>query len=194
LNLPLQQFSNWIKLSNMDNRSQSALFHVKVILAGDGMVGKSSLLRRYIFDEFNSAHEMTIGMDAHTKLTKVPGLGPVKIQTWDLAGQPQWSVVRDSFYVGSHAVAVVYDVSDLESIKHLPDWIRECRSRVANLPVIIVGNKIDLPRRVPSDKIAKWAREHRYDYIETSPKTNHNVDALFERLGVMGVNFALKSR
>lgn len=68
------------------------------------MVGKSSLLRRYIFGEFEEEHKMTIGMDSHTKLTKVPGLGPVKIQTWDLAGQPQWSSVRDSFYAGSHAV------------------------------------------------------------------------------------------
>lgn len=178
----------------MSNRSNVALFQVKVILAGDGMVGKSSLLRRYIYDEFREDHEMTIGMDSHTKLTRVPGLGPVKIQTWDLAGQPRWSAVRDSFYAGSHAMAVVLDVNDPETIKHLPDWIRECRSHVPGIPIIIVANKVDLPRRVPSNKIAKWARENHYDYIETSPKMDYNIDALFEKLGVMGVNFALKSR
>ena len=171
-----------------------ALFHVKVILAGDGTVGKSSLLRRYVFNEFTEIHKMTRGMDSHTKLTKVPGLGPVKIHTWDLAGQPQWSAVREHFYLGSHAMALIFDVNEPKTIQHLPDWVNECRQKVPSIPVLIVANKIDLPRRVPSDKIARWARDNHFDYIETSPKTGYNVEVMFEKLGLMGVNFALKSR
>ena len=71
---------------------------------------------------------------------------------------------------------------------------RESRSKAPGIPVLVVGNKVDLPCRVPTDKIAKWARENNYGYIETSPKTGYNVDAMFEKLGLMGVNFALKSR
>ena len=178
----------------MINNNQEALFHVKVILAGDGMVGKSSLLRRYMFNEFSEKHIMTIGMDAYTRLTKVPGLGPVKIHTWDLAGQPHWASVREGFYIGSHAMALVFDVSKPESIRNLPEWVNECRLKAPGIPVIIVANKIDLPRRTPSDKIAKWARDNNYEYIETSPRIGHNVEALFEKLGLMGVNFVLKSR
>jgi small GTP-binding protein len=174
--------------------TEQALFHVKVILAGDGTVGKTCLLRRYVFNEFVTDHKMTIGMDSHTKLTKVPGLGPVKIHTWDLAGQPQWSVVRESFYLGSHAMALVFDVNNLDSIKHLPDWVTECRSKARGIPVLVVANKIDLPCRVPVDRIAKWARDNNYDFIETSPKTGQNVKEMFEKLGLLGVNFALKSR
>lgn len=170
-----------------------ALFHVKVILAGDGTVGKSCLLRRYVFNDFVEQHTMTLGMDTHTKLTKVPGLGPVKIHTWDLAGQPQWSVVRESFYLGSHAMALVFDVNNPETIKHLPDWVSECRSKAYGIPLLVVANKVDLPHRVPIGKIARWARENNYEFIETSPKTGYNVDAMFEKLGMMGVNFALKS-
>ncbi len=174
--------------------NQVALFRVKVILAGDGAVGKTSLLTRYVSGKFVEEHKMTIGMDSHSKLTRVPGLGPVKIHTWDLAGQPQWSAVRESFYMGSHAMALVYDVNQLETIRHLPDWVTECRSKVPNIPVLVVGNKIDLPFRVPSLKIAKWARDNHYEYIDTSPKTGHNVEAMFEKLGMLGVKFALKSR
>lgn len=174
--------------------TEQALFHVKVILAGDGTVGKTCLLRRYVFNEFVTDHKMTIGMDSHTKLTKVPGLGPVKIHTWDLAGQPQWSFVRESFYLGSHAMALVFDVNNLDSIKHLPDWVTECRSKARGIPVLVVANKIDLPCRVPVDRIAKWARDNNYDFIETSPKTGQNVKEMFEKLGLLGVNFALKSR
>lgn len=177
-----------------NNNNEKALFHVKIILAGDGTVGKTSLLHRYVFDEFIKEHKMTIGMDAHTKLTRVPGLGPVKIHTWDLAGQPQWSTVRETFYLGSHAMALVFDVNQPASIKHLPDWIIECRSKAPGIPVLVVANKIDLPAKVPTDKIARWAGEHQFDYIETSPKTAQNVATMFEKLGEMGVNFALQRR
>jgi small GTP-binding protein len=180
-------------LSVTDNLAV-ALFHIKVILAGDGTVGKSCLLRRYVFNEFAEKHNMTIGMDSHTKLTKVPGLGPVKFHTWDLAGQPQWSVVRESFYLGSHAMALVFDTNNLETIRHLPDWVSECRSKAPGIPVLVVANKVDLPVRVPVEKIARWARENNYAFIETSPKTGQNVEAMFEKLGSLGVNFALKSR
>lgn len=170
------------------------LFNIKVILAGDGCVGKSSLLRRYVFDEFSEAHNMTIGMDTHAKLTHVPGLGSVKLHTWDLAGQPQWAAVRESFYLGSHAMALTFDVSQPETIKHLPDWVKECRAKAPHIPVLIVANKIDLPQQVPVKKIAAWAKDNGYDYVEASAKQNYNVDAMFEKLGTMGVNFALKSR
>jgi small GTP-binding protein len=176
------------------DKNEEILFHVKVILAGDGAVGKSSLLRRYVFDEFKDEHKMTIGMDTHTKLTRVPGLGPVKIHTWDLAGQPQWSAVRESFYLGSHAMALVYDVNQPDTIKHLPDWVHECRAKAPNIPVLVVAGKIDLPPQVPVEKISRWAKDNGYDYIEASAKNNYNVDAMFEKLGTMGVNFALKSR
>jgi small GTP-binding protein len=175
-----------------DNHKESALFHVKVILAGDGTVGKTSLLHRYVFNEFVTEHHMTIGMDAHAKLTRVPGLGMVKINTWDLAGQPQWSFVRESFYLGSHAMALVFDVNQPDTIKHLPDWVKECRNKAPGIPVLVVANKIDLPRKVPTDKIARWAREQRFGFIETSPRTAYNVDTMFEKLGEIGVNFALQ--
>jgi small GTP-binding protein len=178
----------------MTDHNEAALFHVKVILAGDGSVGKSSLLRRYVFDEFIDNHNMTIGMDTHTKLTRVPGLGPVKIHTWDLAGQPQWAAVRESFYLGSHAMALVFDVDEPASIQNLPEWIIECRSKVPGIPVLVVANKTDLPHKVPSSRIGKWALDNRYEFIATSCKTGYNVNAMFEKLGTMGVHFALKSR
>jgi len=177
-----------------NNNKQEPLFHVKIILAGDGTVGKTSLLRRYVSDDFIDEHKMTIGMDTHSKLSKVPGLGPVKIHTWDLAGQPQWSAVRESFYLGSHAVALVFDVSKPETIQHLPEWITECRNKAPGIPVLVVANKVDLSRKVPTGKIARWATENDFGYIETSPKTGLNVETMFDKLGEMGVNFALKRR
>jgi small GTP-binding protein len=183
-----------IKHNHNNNHKTEPLFNVKIILAGDGCVGKTSLLRRYVFNDFIFDHLSTIGMDTHTKLTKVPGLGPIKIHTWDLAGQEHWVYVRESFYRGSHAMALVFDVNQLETIKHLPGWVTECRSKAPGIPVLVVANKIDLPRQVPTEKIARWARENNFDYIETSPKTGYNVEAMFEKLGTLGVNFALKSR
>jgi small GTP-binding protein len=179
----------------MTNSTDSAiLFHVKVILAGDGTVGKTSLLHRYVFDKFIEKHKMTLGMDSHTKLTRIPGLGPIKIHTWDLAGQPQWSAVRETFYLGSHAMALVFDVNCPESIQHLPEWVKECRSKAPGIPVLVVANKIDLPRLVPTARIARWAKDNNFDYVETSPKSGYNVEEMFEKLGALGINFALQRR
>lgn len=183
-----------MKTSLTETSDAKPLFQVKVILAGDGAVGKSSLLRRYVHDDFIEQHQMTIGMDAHSKLTRVPGLGIVKVHTWDLAGQPQWASVREGFYLGSHAMALVFDVNRPETIQNLPDWVKECRSKAPGIPVLVVANKIDLPHRVPVKRIAQWASNHNYHYIETSPKTGQNINQLFEKLGTLGVNFVLKRR
>jgi signal recognition particle receptor subunit beta len=91
-------------------------------------------------------------------------------------------------------MALVYDVSQPQTIEHLPDWVHECRSKAPNIPVLVVASKIDLPHKVPVSKIARWAADNGYDYIETSAKNKFNVEAMFEKLGTLGVNFALKSR
>lgn len=182
------------KITMTNSSSDVALFHIKVILAGDGTVGKTSLLHRYVFDEFINDHKMTIGMDAHTKLTRVQGFGPVRIHAWDLAGQRQWSTVRRSFYRGAHAMALVFDANQAQTIQNLPGWVSECRQQVPGIPVLVVANKIDLPQNVPTGKIARWALDNRFEYIETSPKTAHNIEAMFEKLGEMGINFALQRR
>ncbi len=174
--------------------NETPLFNVKVILAGDGAVGKSSLLRRYIFHDFIEQHKMTIAMDSYSKVAKVPGLGPVKVHLWDLAGQPQWAAVREGFYLGAHAMALVFDVSRAETIKGLPNWILECRKKAPGIPVLVVANKIDLPPKVPLDKIAKWVKDNQYELVTTSPKTGFNIELMFEKLGIMGVNFVLKRR
>ncbi|MEM7348312.1 MAG: hypothetical protein AAF485_29130, partial [Chloroflexota bacterium] len=88
----------------------------------------------------------------------------------------------------------VFDVNEKNTIKHLPDWVTECRGKAPGIPVLVVANKIDLPYKVPVERIKRWAAENSYGYIETSPKTGLNVNEMFEELGVMGVNFALKSR
>ncbi len=89
-------------------------------------------------------------------------------------------------------MALVFDVNQPDTIKHLPDWVKECRNKAPGIPVLVVANKIDLPRKVPTDKLARWAREQRFGFIETSPRTAYNVDTMFEKLGEIGVNFALQ--
>jgi GTPase SAR1 family protein len=92
----------------------------------------------------------------------------VKIHTWDLAGQPQWSSVRERFYLRAHAMALVFDTNQPETIQHRPDWVTECRKKVPAIPVLVVANKIDLPQRVPIERIAKWAQDHPYNFIGSS--------------------------
>ena len=75
---------------------------LKVVIAGDGTVGKTSLVRRYCEGKFQSARIATIGVDFYTQRVALSS-GVVKLSIWDMAGQERFGVVRTGFYRGSRA-------------------------------------------------------------------------------------------
>jgi len=154
---------------------------VKVVFAGDGSVGKTSLIRRYCAGMFQESRVMTIGVDFQIQTVTVDGQ-TVKLSIWDIAGQDRFGAFRDTFYRGARAVALVYDVTDLLSFENLASW-HQATARVApQARFCVVGNKIDLHRVVSHDRAAGWAKALDYPYLETSAKTAEGVDDLFTTL------------
>ncbi len=94
---------------------------IKVVFAGDGNVGKTSLIRSYTEGKFSSSRVKTIGVDFHTHTVVLPQ-GKVKLSIWDMAGQEHFQFLRSSFYPGSRAAALVYDITLPESLEHLATW------------------------------------------------------------------------
>jgi small GTP-binding protein len=154
---------------------------LKILFVGDGNVGKTSLVRRYCTGTFSASRVTTIGVDFQTQVVQLPQ-GEVKLSIWDLAGQDRFQVMRPGFYKGGRAAAMVYDVTDPDSFKDLGRWRQELIEVVPNQPLVVVGNKIDLPRVQPAEEGRAYADSIGAPYLETSAATGEGVDALFETI------------
>ena len=167
----------------------------KVVLIGDGAVGKTSLRRNYLGKSFRENYLMTIGADFSVKQVPYEDY-IVSLQIWDLAGQPRFSEVRGAYYANTYGAIVVFDVTRPNTFTNIDFWINEMIKYNDNklIPMVVVGNKIDLreelPEEVQVDKTSALTYAHvlsewggiKVEYVETSAKTGENVTAAFERL------------
>ena len=171
---------------------------VKVVLIGDGAVGKTSIRERYLGRGFSANYMMTIGADFALKQIKLDDQ-TINIQIWDLAGQVHFSKVRTLYYKGLKGLLAVFDVTRDQSYKNILNWINEIKAVIddtSSIPVILIGNKVDLriegePSHIDpiiSGRLTNEISNLMSDgalpaqYIETSAKTGENIDEAFSRL------------
>jgi Ras-related protein Rab-1A len=159
----------------------SQLMVLKVVVAGDGAVGKTSLIRRYCEGKFEHTRVTTIGVDFQTQTVELPER-TVKLSIWDLAGQERFAVVRSGFYRGSRAAALVFDVTDPQSLADLVRWREEILAAVKEQKFLVIGNKVDLERVVPEEQGKAFADSIGAPYLETSALTGAGVKWLFQGL------------
>jgi small GTP-binding protein len=161
---------------------------LKVVVAGDGVVGKTTLIRRYCEGKFHASRVATIGVDFYTQQVQLPGAGgTVKLSIWDMAGQDRFQVVRAGFYRGSRATALVYDVTSMASLGNLKWWRDEALQVLSAQPFVVVGNKVDLVRSVSPALGRKVAAYFGAPYVETSALTGEGVTDLFGTLAALAV-------
>jgi small GTP-binding protein len=163
--------------------TEAELLRYKVAIVGDGGVGKTTLLRRYATGKFQESRMMTIGVDFQT-ITVSTGGNSFKLTVWDLAGQERFSSFRESFYLGARAVAMVYDVTDRQTLIDLPHWLKEATLVLPKTRYLVIGNKVDMPRVVMPAEGKEYAASVNAAYLETSAKTGGGVSRLFELLAL----------
>ena len=154
---------------------------LKVMLLGDGNVGKTSLSRRYCEGKFENSRILTIGVDFQTKVVELPS-GAVKLSIWDVAGQPRFQIVRETFYRGCSSAALVCDLTCEESMQHLDDWLKELIQFAPKSKFFVVANKKDLAGSEVPMTAKKFADQHNVPYVITSAATSEGVEELFFEL------------
>ncbi|MEM2143243.1 MAG: Rab family GTPase [Candidatus Thorarchaeota archaeon] len=161
----------------------------KVILVGDPSVGKSSLIRRVLLDEFDETYCATVGVDLSAVAVNIDENTPVIITAIDLGGQEDFTALRTQYYKGSHAALLVFDVTRPESFERLSMWYSGLVGTVKTIEGreitgFVVGNKIDMgdSRAVSREDALIFADRIGWPYVETSAKTGENVRSLFERV------------
>ncbi|MFX0063057.1 MAG: Rab family GTPase [Candidatus Hermodarchaeota archaeon] len=182
-------------------------FFLKIVLCGDGAVGKTALRERFLGKGFSASYLQTIGADFATTDKQlniiVDGQAQVKtarFQIWDLAGQDSFDVVRKTYYEGCLGALMVFDITRRASFENIPNWIDELwkYSKRGKPPIVLLGNKADLKAQVPNsvtdeeiraflDKINATpefvAKNIKIPYFETSALTGLNVEHAFISIG-----------
>eukprot|EP00816_Leptocylindrus_hargravesii_P005155 CAMPEP_0196812076 /NCGR_PEP_ID=MMETSP1362-20130617/20219_1 /TAXON_ID=163516 /ORGANISM="Leptocylindrus danicus, Strain CCMP1856" /LENGTH=217 /DNA_ID=CAMNT_0042187493 /DNA_START=71 /DNA_END=724 /DNA_ORIENTATION=- len=154
----------------------------KLLLIGDAGVGKSSMLLRFTDDSFDDHIQSTIGVDFKVKHMEVDDKR-IKMTVWDTAGQERFRTLTSSYYRGAQGVVMVYDVTRRDSFENLAQWLREVQLYTPNngegVVKLLVGNKIDLDRKVPREEAEAWARANGMLFLEASAKTKLGIRQCF---------------
>ncbi len=154
----------------------------KITLFGPAAVGKTSILLRYIKDFFSHNLKKTIGSNFLVKDLVIDGKD-VRLMLWDIGGQERFSSIRSIYFKGSNAALGVYDITNKQTLLKIPGWVSSIKKSVKKgIPMILVGNKIDLERKVDKKEGEDLAKRLGCDYMETSAKTGENVSMVFEKL------------
>jgi Ras-related protein Rab-2A len=168
--------------------SQKYDYILKCIIVGDGGVGKTALSVRYTEGKFRDDYKMTIGVDFSTKVLNVDDKN-VKFQIWDTGGQEQFSYVRPMYYTGSSSGFIVFDKTNRQSFYNIGKWFKEVYDQVGQIPLILIGNKIDLPdQQVSMEEAKALADKYNTLYFETSAKSGESVESVFNTLVKMVID------
>jgi small GTP-binding protein len=170
-------------------------FIFKIIAVGDGTAGKTSIIRRYVHEEYDSKYIKTIGVSHALKRLCIDD-NDITMTIWDTGGQELFDCIRPQYYRGAHGVLIIYDVTSQESFDHLDKWLNELDNSCGNIPKIIIGNKIDLTdkRVIPPEVGEKYAHQNFVSYSETSAKTGENVAEVMEELAKLILSRSNKFR
>ncbi|MFX1417110.1 MAG: Rab family GTPase [Promethearchaeota archaeon] len=169
--------------------SSSYDYLFKVVVLGEGAVGKTAIVTRFSHGFFRTDYKTTIGSQFAVKNINIPEDGDndlvVKLQIWDVAGQSRFQILRPMYYRGSNGGLLVYDVSRRRTFMLLEEWLDELHKAIQKeIPLVLVANKTDLPDRVvePSEG-REFADAHGMPYVESSAKTGEGIVDIFAQLG-----------
>ncbi len=155
---------------------------LKVLTAGEGGVGKTTLLHRYVEGKFSSETKMTIGVEFFLKELMIDDQ-KVLLQLWDFGGQERFRFLLKSYVIGARGALLMFDLTRAMTLEKIPQWVNICRKENPNLPILFLGSKADIAddMNISKDYIMSYKDEFNlYDYLEVSSKTGNNVESAFE--------------
>ncbi|CCW70946.1 unnamed protein product [Phytomonas sp. Hart1] len=150
----------------------------KLIIVGDGGTGKTTFVKRHLTGEFEKRYVATVGVDVHP-LTFYTNRGKICFNCWDTAGQEKFGGLRDGYYIEGQCAIIMFDVTSRNTYKNVPNWYRDITRVCDNIPIVLVGNKVDCADRQVKAKMITFHRKRGLQYFDISAKSNYHYEKPF---------------
>ena len=163
----------------------------KICLVGEAAVGKTSLIQRYVLDQFDDKYIRTLGAKVSKKslrLTVPDRIAKVDVTLaiWDVIGHVGLrQLLGDAFFEGAQGILAVADLTRRDSLSVLKGWVETVESVAGVVPVVLAANKADLRSKAEygPTEVSAMAKVLGSEFFLTSAKTGQNVEEAFLRLG-----------
>ncbi|XP_077080104.1 ras-related protein Rab-23 [Siphateles boraxobius] len=156
---------------------------IKVVVVGNGAVGKSSMIQRYCKGIFTKDYKKTIGVDFLERQIIVND-EDVRLMLWDTAGQEEFDAITKAYYRGAQACVLVFSTTDRDSFEAIGSWREKVEMEVGDIPTVLVQNKIDLldDTVIKNEEAEGLAKRLKLRFYRTSVKEDLNVNEVFKYL------------
>ncbi len=169
------------KIINKNNKKK--IFLANIITLGNGQVGKTSLIIKYVDNTFSLNYIQTLGMDFKIKMVKLWNSEEIRVKLTDTAGQERFGSLSSNYLKKANGIILIYDITSRESFEALNNWADEIKEKSKSdeaRPIILIGNKLDLEeyRCISKEEGENFAKNNcgGINFYETSCKTGENVE------------------
>ena len=166
-----------------DEKKAKKMFEAHIVTLGDGQVGKTSIILRYIENSFSLNYLSTIGIDSKIKKVKLSNGEEVKVKISDTAGQERFKSIASNYMKKANGILLVYDITNPKSFEDINNWFSEIKQDDNPKPIILIGNKSDMSdrRQVSTEDGKNLAKNsggagNDIHFYETSCKTGDNIE------------------
>jgi GTP-binding nuclear protein Ran len=162
----------------MQGTQNQVVAEFKLVLVGDGGVGKTTFVKRHLSGEFEKKYIATQGVEVHP-MPFYTSKGNIVFNVWDTAGQEKLGGLRDGYYIGGQCGIIMFDVCSRITYQNVPKWYKDLVRVCENIPIVLVGNKVDVKDRKVKAKQITFHRKKNLQYYDISAKSNYQFEKPF---------------
>ena len=182
--------NNKMKLNEtLPVKNNIPIYKFKIVLIGNISVGKSSIIKRFVNNEFDEEYVCTIGTELSKKSLLVGQNKMLELFIWDTCGQEKYRSITRQYYAKAHTILLVFDLTSQKAFDDLQSWYEEALEYIndAKCMFFLLGNKSDLKEeiKINEEDIRAFMKKNQKikQYFEVSALNGHNIDLSFDKIG-----------
>ncbi len=168
-----------------DEDDDRTKYEFKIVLLGDAAVGKTSLLKRYMKNEFSEEHQCSVGVEFESKTISLDQNTLAVVKIWDTCGEEKFRAMTKQYYRDANGILLLFDLTAPTSFFNLKRWLNEIENTInlSKVSLMVVGAKADLDHKITQDDIDKFIAGYTdLEYGEISAKTGMNIELVFDKI------------